>query len=348
MAQVNVTIIGLQRLGTSFGLALKRLRENPKITHEFVVIGSDEDRDAMQEARKKGAIDQEMRDLERAVEKADIVFLASPYGIADEVFGVIGPALKPGAVVMDTSPVKLASMAWADKHFRRNDEGQPEVYLVGTTAMLNPAYLNDPGQAMETACADLFDGGMFVLSPAPDCPQEAVQLIADLVALMGVKLHFADPAEHDGLIAAMEGLPILLQLALFRSLSSSQAWDDLRRLGNATFALATRCLASGNPGDLAALVTRNRENTIRALEALIGTLEEVHDLLVKGDEDAVEGAFADAMEHYERWQSARRKNDWGDRPEMPQAQPRGLLGGLFVPLSMRKPKDQDNDKKQRR
>jgi prephenate dehydrogenase len=348
MAQVNLTIIGLQRLGTSFGLAVQRLKENPDIKHEFIITGSDEDRDILQEAHKKGAIDQEVRDLESAVEKADLVFLASPYGIAADVFSMIGPALKPGAVVMDTSPVKLASIAWADKHFRRNDEGQSLAYLVGTTAMLNPAHLNDPGQDMETAYADLFDGGLFVLSPAPDCPEEAVQLVADLAALMGVKLHFADPAEHDGLIASMEGLPILLQLALFRSLNNSQAWDDLRRFGNTTFALATHRLSSGAPGDLAALVTRNRANILRSLETLIGTLEEVRDLVATGDEEAVEGTFADAMDRYERWQIARRKSDWGDRPPTPQMDARGLLGGLFVPLGMRRPKDRPGGKRPKR
>lgn len=348
MARVNVTIIGLQRLGASFGLALKRLTKNPDVKHEFVVTGSDEESSVLKAAQKVGAIDQEVRDLESAVEKADLVFLAAPYGITADIFSIIGPALKPGAVVMDTSPLKLVSIDWAKKHFRRNEDGQYESYLVGVTPIVNPAYLNDPRRETEAASADLFDNGQFVVSPAPDCPQEAVQLIAELTDLLKIKAHFVDPAEHDGLIAGMEGLPILLQFALFRSLSGSKAWGDLQRLGNADFALATRRLMDGTPEDMSAPLTLNRDNTIRALENLIGILDEIRDLLLAGDDDMVIQAFTDAMERYERWQKARRTNNWGDQPSVPTIRTPGLMGSLgnmLLPFGGKK-RSKDGDQKQ--
>jgi prephenate dehydrogenase len=348
MARVNVTIVGLQRLGASFGLALKRLAKNPDIKHEFIITGSDEEVSFLKAAQKMGAIDHEVRALESAVEKADLVFLAAPYGIAADVFSVIGPALKPGAVVMDASPLKLVSIDWAKKHFRRNDEGQYEAYLVGVTPIVNPAYLHDPRRETEAASADLFDNGQFVVSPAPDCPQEAVQLIAELTDLLKIKAHFVDPAEHDGLIAGMEGLPVLLQFALFRSLSGSKAWGDLQRLGNTDFALATRRLMEGTPEDLSNPLTLNRDNTVRALENLIGTLDELRDLLLSGDDDMVTQAFADAMERYERWQKARRTNNWGDQPSAPAIQTPGLMGSLgnmLLPFGGKK-RSKDGDQKQ--
>ncbi len=348
MARVNVTIIGLQRLGASFGLALKRLAKSTDIKHEFVITGSDEESSVLKTAQKMGAIDQDIRNLESAVEKADLVFLAAPYGITADVFSIIGPALKPGAVVMDTSPLKLVSITWANKHFRRNAEGQYEAYLVGVTPVVNPAYLDDPRRDTEAASADLFDNGQFIISPAPDCPQEAVQLIAELTDLLKIKAHFVDPAEHDGLIAGMESLPILLQFALFRSLSGSKAWGDLQRLGNADFALATHRLVEGTPEDLSAPLTLNRDNTVRALENLIGTLDEIRDLFLAGDDEMVAQAFADAMERYERWQIARRSNNWGDRPSAPRVETPGLMGSLgnmLLPFGGKK-RSKDGDQKQ--
>ncbi len=347
MARVNVTIIGLQRLGASFGLALKRLMKMPGNQHEFIITGSDEDHTAMKTARQMGAVDQELRALDAAVEKADLVFIASPYGMTKDVFSVIGPALKPGAVVMDTSPLKLPAIAWAKQYFRRSAEGQYEAYLVGATPVINPAYLNDLGSDTSAARADLFDKGLLVVSPAPDCPQEAVQLIAELADLMELKVHFTDPAEHDGIIAAMESLPLLLQLGFFRSLSGSKAWDDLQRFGNPTFALATYHLGQTAPEDSAALIHRNRENTVRALESLIGTLDELRDVLASGDDITVTEVFTDSIERYERWLKARHTSKWGDQPEAPSLQPGGLMGSLgnmLMPFGGKK-RSKDDGKK---
>src|SRR5260221_9991349 len=58
---------------------------------------------------------------------------------------------------------------------------------------------------------------ILVLSPAVNCPPEAIKFVSELAALLGLKLHFTDPAEHDGIIASMESLPLLMQLALFQT-----------------------------------------------------------------------------------------------------------------------------------
>ncbi len=347
MARVNLTIIGLQRLGTSFGLALKRLMKESGVKHEFIITGSDEDNSAMDTALKLGAIDHKLRDVASAVEQADLVLTASPYTLTADIFSIIGPALKPGAVVMDMSPLKLAAMEWAKKHFRRNSEGEYEAYLVGVSPILNPQYLEDLGVGPEDAHADLFDKGQFIISPAPDCPQEAVQLIADLADLLNLKVHFVDPTEHDGLVASMEHLPVLLQLALFRSLSTSKAWGDLQRMGNPRFTLATYLLGQGTPEDFAGPISKNRENVLRALETLIGTLDEIRDVLVNADETALEQAFLDEMKRYERWQAARRSNNWGDKPEPPAIPSTGLmgsLGGMLNPFGKKKSKDDAKQK----
>jgi prephenate dehydrogenase len=349
MAKVNVTIIGLQRLGASFGLALRRAMQAPGMNHEFVITGSDQDTSVMKAAVKLGAIDRDVRDPEAAVEMADLVVVTAPYGIVGDLLRAIGPVLKPGAVVMDTSPLKLPSIQWAKAHFRRNKDGDYEAYLVGVTPILNPQYVDDPRLDTSTASTDLFDRGQLVLSPAPDCPQEAVRLIAEVAALLNLNVHFDDPAEHDGLAASMEGLPLLLQLALFRTLYTSKAWGDLQRLGNPDFSLTTYRLAQAKAEDLGATVTGNRENTLRALDLFMNTLAEIRDLLTTGDDMTVAEAFDEAMQRYARWQTARQKNDWGDLPEspsIPSGSLMGSLGGMFVPFGGRK-KSKDDDKKQK-
>ncbi len=50
-----------------------------------------------------------------------------------------------------------------------------------------------------------------------------------------------------------------------------------------------------------------------------------------------------AMDRYRRWQVMRRKNDWGERPESPNIQPKSIFGGL-LPFGGKKPKDKESDK----
>ena len=186
-----------------------------------------------------------------------------------------------------------------------------------------------------------------MLSPAPNCPEEAISLIVDLAELLGVKIHFTDPTEHDGIAAAMEGLPQLLQVILFRSLHGSPSWDDLQRLGNPAFGLATFRLTRDAPDNLAALVAHNRGNTVRVLEAVNGTITSMLDLIRSADEETLTEAFSDTAEGYNRWLAARRKNKWREDERQEAIQRPNLLGPLFGNALRlgRKPADDKSTKK---
>lgn len=337
--QVNVTIIGLDRVGTSFGMALKRQNKVSGAPHQFAIVGSDSDSTSMKTARKLEAIDQEERHARTAVAKADLVFVSAPFGSVQDLFSEIGPELKPGAVVMDVSPLKLPSIQWANEYFKRNAEKQLEAYLVGISLLWGPDHVNSARGQTAAAQADLFDNGMMILSPSSDCPSEAVQLIADLASVLSLKVHFADPAEYDGMMAGMDGLPLLLQLALFRSLNGSEAWSDLQKVANPPFALSTYRLGQGTPDDYSTLLHLNRENILRYLSNAIDKLTEVRDLIAYDDDIALSHAFEDSMLRYEKWQAARRKNDWGEVPKTEVGSTLNLLGplgNLFSPLRGRK------------
>jgi prephenate dehydrogenase len=326
MARVNVTLIGLQRIGASLGLALKRHMKTSDAQHEFFITGSDENRDSMRTATSLGAIDHETRDPAEAAEKADVVFVSTRYGITKDIFSIIGPVLKAGAVVVDLSPLKVPSIAWAKQHFRKSSEGNPEAYLVGITPLVNADYLTDTRLTSDAARADMFDQAGLIISPAANCPEEAVQLVADIADVIGLKVHFTDPAEHDTMIAAMETVPLLLNMALFRSVVGSSGWEDLQRFGNLPFALGTYRLFTDKPEDVAALMEHNRSDVIRALESLIASLREVTDLVHTTDAETVGDAFATTSEQYMKWRVARFTNKWKEDLDLPSAPSAGLLG----------------------
>jgi prephenate dehydrogenase len=330
MANVNVTVVGLGRLGASFGLAVRALNGKPEHKHTFSVTGFDSVSSLLRAAKKIGAIDQEASHLDEAVAEANLVFLAVPYAHTEDVLSIIGPALPPGAVVMDASPLKQPSLAWADKHLPHDDEGNPSAYLIGVTPVVNPLYMGESAGEAGEARADLFENGVMLIAPALSCPQEAVRLVSDICTLLDIKQHFVDPAEFDGMIAGMDGLPLVIQLALFKSLSQSKAWSDMQWLGNTAFFLATYRLMDHDAMTAARTLARNQPNVLHKLDRLIESLAELRATLASGDEELLAEHFDTAMGEYEDWQEARVKNRYSTEPApVEEVRPTvQLLGGL--------------------
>ena len=343
MADVTVAILGLGRVGASVGLALARYMAGHKPSHNFTVIGYDSRGYNLKKAKEIGAVGRTERNPYTAAENAHIVVIAAPYHEVEALYELIGPDLKPGAVVLDMSPLKLPSLDWAERFLPQ--EAEVAAYMVGVTAVINPKVLfnsaldiNDPDYAE----ADLFANGALILSPAANCPAEAVDLAAEFTRIIGATAHFMDPAEHDGLIAATEGLPALLSVALFRMLAGGGTWGDMRRLTNPAFALAIRHVVHQHPDALWGLLHNNRANMVRYLDELIGTLESLRDSLAE-DEDGleIEAAITDTVQQYEAWEKQRFGNQW-EKSETATPVP-GMLGTLGATLLGGFGRKQDED-----
>jgi prephenate dehydrogenase len=328
MAAITVAILGLNRVGASVGLAIKRYLKTPGAEHQITLVGADESPEVRALAKKKDAIDIEARNVGAAVEAADLVFLAIPYGKYDEYYQAIAPDLKHGAVIIDFSPLKQAGIQRAYKYLPRED-GELAAFAVGATAILNPLYMFDTTTAGQDARADLFDKGTMILSPDVKVRGDAIQLVADFSALLGMTAHFTDPAEHDGLMAAMEAVPLLTNLALFRAINKSAAWDDLRRISTPIFGLSSYGLAHYTAEDAAAALRGNRDQTLRYLNDLIETLSELRELVKNDDVALLTETFSESREQHEFWLSERRKAIWDAPIDDEESGEKVSVGGLL-------------------
>ncbi len=304
MADVAVAILGLGRMGTSLGLALKRYNTRSDAKHHFRITGYANDSEAVKAAQKLSAVDEIARQPEDAVRGKDIILLAMPYYEVEGVYQYIGPDLRGGAVVVDFSPLKQPSMAWAAKHL---PEG---THQIGVSALLNPKYLFDGVDESARASADYFDGGSLLLCPSVNCIPEAIELASDLAGIVGASAQFVDPAENDALTAGTESLPALIGLAYFQMMMTKGGWNDAQRLTNASFGALTRHLFDSHPDSLRDLWVHSREETVRYLDDLRDALTMMRDVLAAKDQDAVEAALEDASRQYESWYNRRLKNRW--------------------------------------
>lgn len=339
MAELSVAIVGLGRLGASVGLALRRYAKQPNAENQFSVVGADRLASVEQEAVSLGAVERTAPSTRAAVQDKDLIVLAVPYADVRATLRDIADSLRENAVVLDFSPLKLPSMQWAAEILPQG------VHLVGATAVVNPAYLWDGLDDTEHACADYFDNGALLLAPAATTNRDAIALVSTLAAILGAGVHYIDPAEHDGLAGAAEGIPALLSVAAFRALSSSDGWDEMQRLTNPAFGRLTHHLMDTHPDDLRDLLLNNADNTVRYLDAVMAALGELRDVLADGDRDAIEAATVDAETRYANWIRRRSQGKWDDM--LDQARPEGtsiltgMLGGFLTDRLFGNKRDDD-------
>lgn len=296
---IQVTIIGLGRIGASIGLALGE-KENM-----FVRVGHDRDHSAARKAQKLGAVDRIEVNLPRSVEQAEVVLLAIPVDQIRETLEIIAPDLKPGAVVMDTAPLKTVVAAWVGE-LVPNDR-----YYVGLTPAINPAYLLEYASGAEAAHPDLFKDGVIAIVAPPRTASEAIELAADLTRLLGATPMFADALEVDGLMAALHLLPQLVAAALIKSTVDQPGWREARKLANRVYAQMTAPVSNGDPpAGLQSAAVLNRENVLRVMDVMIGSLQELRSNIAERDGAALLAGLERAQEGRELWWSQRNEANW--------------------------------------
>ena len=206
MAQSQITIVGLGLIGTSLGLALKREERN------FVIVGHDKDGGAIERAKQAGAIDRSHWNLISACEAADLIVLAIPTAGIGPTLKALRQDLKSGCLILDTAqikgPVLQAAQVLPDT-----------VHFVGS----NPVLVGSSRPVIDSPSADLFQNATWALCPTPTTAPDAIRVAADLVTLVGAQPLFLDPAEHDGLMAAVDGMPTVLAAALATAVGNNQS-----------------------------------------------------------------------------------------------------------------------------
>jgi prephenate dehydrogenase len=259
MAKPIITIIGLGLTGASMGLALQREAGN------FEIVGHDKRPEVAQEMRKLGAVQRTEWNLYRACEGAELIVVAVPLNELAALLPLLAEELKPGTLILAIGSLLQPAIEIAGKtlpagvHFVA---GHPVITGVG---------------AAPSPRADLFERAVFALSAGLNTDPAAVQLASDFVERVGATPLFVDAQEHDGIMAGVEHLPMLLAAALMRVSAGKAGWREARRLAGQHFASATE-LGSDAAGLFAALQA-NRENVILKLRQLRQELAEWQTLL---------------------------------------------------------------------
>lgn len=321
---LNITILGLDAIGGSLGLALGTLDQDAIPGGRPVITGWDADRRTLGDARGRLMIDREARTAEDAVRDADIVFVCVPTTKLEDTFDMIAPHLKHHAIVSDVAGTKTQVIELASKRLPRT------IFFVGGHPLVTP-----PRSSLEGAGIDLFKGVIYCLLPELSTDPRALQTIEQLITAIGAKPYYIEPQEHDAYVGGAQHLPIALSAALMETLSRSGGWREMQPVSGAALQVATE-LNGGDPARSSIELQYNRVALQRWLNDLIRTLVEMRDNL--DHREQLEAMLSHAHEVYEDWMATQPNLRPGEREYLGESYepPRGVMS-LFMGQRRKRP-----------
>ena len=205
----RMTVIGVGLIGGSLALALKEAG--------FVgeVVGCGRGKPNLETALRLGIIDRYERDPLKAVEGADIVFLATPVCTLASLVAEIAPALKPGAVLTDGGSVKgevlreISPLMPAGVHFVA---GHP---IAGTE-----------NSGAEAAFATLYQGKRCILTPDSQTDAQALEAVTAMWQAAGSDVVCMPAEKHDRVLAAISHLPHMVAYSLVNAVGSYDHYEE--------------------------------------------------------------------------------------------------------------------------
>ncbi len=290
--KINLSVIGLDRTGVSFGLALG------KKGAEMQRTGFDPDHKKIEDAKKYQAFEQLTVKLDDAVKLADLVLIDLPMDEVKDLFTSISAWIKKDAVLIYFSALPSKAADWARQLLPES------TYFVAMTPSMNPGYIGDLDQS--TPHADLFENSQMLISHLPSIPPKVIQIAADLTDLVGATPCFADLTEVDGLQTIAQFLPRISAAAVMDEAINEPGWKDAGKLAGDDLANTTRLLNSILDENQGQVLIDNQENSLRVIANLQGSLEKMARLIRAGDSQKLQEFMDSLRMERESWLGKRR------------------------------------------
>lgn len=282
MASVNrITILALGLIGGSLALAVKK----SGFAGELVAWGPREA--SLKKGMELGVIDRYSLDMAEAIEGADIVVIATPTRIAEQVLSQLAALVGEDTIITDVASVKGNLLVAAEKAFGK----------VPGNLVLGHPIAGSEKSGVEAAKADLFVNHRVILTPTEATSLGALQTVTEMWESTGAELTSMDVAEHDEVLAATSHLPHILAYALVDALAGTEDTRDIFRFAAGGFRDFTR-IASSDPTMWQEICLANSGAILKMIDLFSAQLNHLRTAIDEGDGETI-------MASFERAKSAR-------------------------------------------
>ncbi len=275
----RLVILGLGLIGGSLAKALKARQAVAE------VVGWGHRESSLQTGLQLGVIDRYELDLAEAVRDADIVVIATPTLIAEQMLVQLVPLVGPRTLITDVASVKgnLLRAAW------RAFGAVPPNLVPGHPIA------GSERSGVSAANGDLFMHHRVILTPTADTDGEALARIRSMWQLTGAEVLEMPVDEHDRVLAATSHLPHVLAYALVDALAGEPDQRDIFRFAAGGFRDFTR-IAASDPTMWRDIAIANRPALLAAIDLFTSHLETLRTAIDRGDGTSIMATFSRAKE----------------------------------------------------
>jgi len=272
-------IVGLGLMGGSLALALKgRFKK---------ISGFDTNPETVRIASEQKIVDKICSSFEEGVESADIICLATPVDTIIELLDTLHEVetAKREIFLFDIGSTKVDII-------KKMDALPRNFHTVGTHPICGKEKLG-----LQNADRTLYYGAPFLVSPSKSTDQTILDIIREIVTIIGADLKMIDADFHDQALAIVSHIPFLLSSALVLSTP-----DTVKEYLGPGFLSSSR-LAATNSRMMLPVLLSNRENVLENLEKIVDELNLLISLIAENDVEELRSNLEKVNEIYSRLMS---------------------------------------------
>jgi len=262
---MRLTVIGIGLIGGSIAMTLK---QKGFVDH---VIGVDNNPLHQDQALQMGIVD-EMMSLEEAIVSADLVVIATPVNIAENLLSTILDLIDK-QVVFDVGSTKESIVQIANGHSKRGR-------FVPTHPMWGTEF-----SGPEAAQQDAFKEKATVICNKEQIDEDALILVKQVYEQLGMHIVYMDAMKHDIHVAYVSHISHITSFALANTvLEKEKESDAIFELASGGFESTVR-LAKSNAAMWVPIFMQNKENVLDVLNEHISQLKKFKSCLEKENSD---------------------------------------------------------------
>jgi cyclohexadieny/prephenate dehydrogenase len=259
----NVVILGLGLIGGSLARALRKSGFSQRF------IGYGHRQPSLERGVELGVIDEFTLDLDEAIDRADILVIATPTLVASDMLLKILPRLEGRAntpVITDVASVKGSLQRTAESLCGKMPE----------KLVLAHPIAGSERSGVNASAEDLFVNHRVILTPVEGNDTAAVELIRQMWQSTGADVVDMAVDRHDAVLAATSHLPHVLAYALVDALAQSEASEEVFEFAAGGFRDFTR-IASSDPVMWKDIALANKSALLDAIDLFSDRLAVMRD-----------------------------------------------------------------------
>jgi len=273
---IHIGFIGLGLIGGSIARAFKKNRT------DIVITACDPNPATRALALSEGIADNAISQINASFGECDYIFLCAPVSCNDENLLKVLHYKKDGCILTDVGSVKTPI-------YEKMKALKLEDCFIGGHPMAGSERIG-----FANSKASLLENAYYIIAPAKDVPESAVEAFHSLIASTGAIALKIDCHKHDYITAAVSHLPHIVASSLVNLVRDSDDEQGLMKsIAAGGFKDITR-IASSSPVMWQQICLANTENISQLLGSYIDALTQIKDRLDSKDPEALYGFFDSA------------------------------------------------------